>query len=62
LLYSNNILHGGQEVEKEKNVSNEDLEDMETSPATFGEAVASEERHVVKDNALPTNPALPFFN
>jgi hypothetical protein len=49
-------------VEKEKNVSNEDLEDMETSPATFGEAVASEERHVVKDNALPTNPALPFFN
>ena len=49
-------------MEKEKHISNEDLEDIETSMATFGKAVASEELHVVKNNALPTNPAFLFFN
>jgi hypothetical protein len=60
LLYSNNILHSGQEVEKEKHVPNEDLEDTGNSLVALGETVASKERHVVKDNVLPTNPTSPL--
>lgn len=43
-------------MEKEKHVSSEDLEDIRTSLAALCEALASEEGHMVEDNALPTSP------
>jgi hypothetical protein len=62
LLNNDNILHGGQQVEKTKHVSNKDLEDMETSPAALGKAISIEECHVVGDNVLPTNSAFSLYN
>jgi hypothetical protein len=62
LLNSDNILHGGQQVGKDKHVSKEDLEDMETSPAVPSEAVATKEHHVVWGDILPINPTSPFHN
>jgi hypothetical protein len=49
-------------VEKEKHVSSKDLEDIGTSSAALCEAVASEERHMVEDDVLPTNPTSPLHN
>jgi hypothetical protein len=42
-------LHGGQYVEKDKHVLDEDLEDTGTSPAAPGKVVATEEHHVVEE-------------
>jgi hypothetical protein len=55
-------MRSGQIVQKKKHVSNEDLEDTGTSPITPSEAVASNECHVIEDNALPTNLASPVHN
>jgi hypothetical protein len=60
LLNNNNILHGGLQVENNKSVCNEDLEDTGTSSIVSAEAVATKECHVVGDNVLPTNLAFPF--
>jgi hypothetical protein len=54
LLNSDNILHGGQEVEKEKHVPNEDLKDTRTSPT---KAVALKDCYLNEDDVLPTNLA-----
>jgi hypothetical protein len=62
LLNSNNILHGRQEVEKEKYIPDEDLNDMRTSLVAANKAVASEERHVVEDDILSTNLAYSLYN
>jgi hypothetical protein len=62
LLRNDNILHGGQYVEKDKHVLDEDLEDIETSSTAPSKAVATKECNVVGDNVLPTNPAFPLYN
>jgi hypothetical protein len=62
LLNSDNILHGGHQVEKDNHVPNDDLIDARTSPATPGEAMATKEHHVVENNVLSTYPASPLYN
>jgi hypothetical protein len=62
LLNSDDILYGGQEVERNKHVPTEHLEDMGTSSAAPNEVVASEERHVVEDDVLSTNPTSSLYN
>jgi hypothetical protein len=61
-LNTNHILHGGQEVENEIEVPNEELQDTGTSSTTLGKTVASEERPVPNNDAPPTNSASPFHN
>jgi hypothetical protein len=50
------------QVENEIYVLNEDLEDMGTSLIGLAETVATEEHHMVGNDVLPTNPALPSPN
>jgi hypothetical protein len=62
LLNNDNTRHGEQEVDKKNEIHDSDLKDTGTSPATPDKVAASEERHAVQENALPTIPASPLHN
>jgi hypothetical protein len=55
-------MHGGQEVENETKVPNEELQYTRTSPTALDKTGASEERLVPDNDAPPTNPASIFHN
>jgi hypothetical protein len=53
LLNNNNMLHGGQQVEK-------GFQDIGTSPAVLTKATGNEHCHMLEDNIVATNPTSIF--
>jgi hypothetical protein len=62
LLKNDNILYSGRQMENDKYVPNEDLEDKGTFLVVPAGALAIEERHLVEDDVVSTNPAFPSTN
>jgi hypothetical protein len=60
LLNNNNMLHGGQQVEKANNVSKKGFQDIGTSPAVLTKATGNEHCHMLEDNIVATNPTSIF--
>jgi hypothetical protein len=61
-LSTNHILHGGQEVDNQTEVPNDELQDTGTSPIAPGEMMASEERPMHDNDAPPINRASSLHN
>jgi hypothetical protein len=61
-LNTNHILHGGEEVDNQTQVPNDELQDTGTSPTILGKTMASEERPMHDNDAPPINQASPLYN
>jgi hypothetical protein len=58
-LNTNPILHGRQEVDNQTQDSNNELQDIGTSPTAPGDTMAFEERPMHDNDVLPINPVSP---
>jgi hypothetical protein len=61
-LSTNHILHGGQQVDNQIQVPNDELQDIGTSLTVPGKTMASEERPMRDNDVLPINQASPLHN
>jgi hypothetical protein len=61
-LSTNPILHGGQQVDNQTQVPNDELQDTKTSPTIPGETMASEECPMHDNDAPPINQASLLHN